>query len=335
MKILYGSDLVNELRRNCDRIKNRLWIAVPFIGGLDSVKKIIGRQWIDNNEISVKLLADIDEFNNFNSKTVTQFYQQGEIKHLAGLHAKIFITDDTCLITSANLTNTAFTKRHEIGIFLDETNSAKAISIFNSWWKKAEEVDDPNLMVFKSKADSTEDRSDPNTKLASLWSLPDEPREINYWLKPIGVTDYPVTEDRKFDSPTDDLHFSVYPKAVKIDDLLIGYGIGAKRILTIYKVTSEPIEATEEEIAEEEWKERWSWYVKAKNLTVDFGANWVKHSMYASSIVEDYLKIRPEGQITKVGGKTLGGLSYKRDKINLDPDFAKFILGKVTAMNKK
>jgi len=55
MKVLYGNDLVKELRKNSNYIKKRLWIAVPYIGGLKSILRILGREWIDNPKISVRL----------------------------------------------------------------------------------------------------------------------------------------------------------------------------------------------------------------------------------------------------------------------------------------
>lgn len=334
MKILYGEDLVNELRKNCDSIKKRLWIAVPFIGGLESVRRIIGRQWIENSNLSIRLLTDINEFNNFNSEIIKLFNKQGRIKHLAGLHAKIFIADNVCLITSANLTNMAFSKRHEIGIFLDGTSSSKTISIFESWWKKSEKVSLENLRTFVRKEfTSTEERA--GAVLPSLWSLPKDPCEINYWLKPIGETENPITEDRLFNAVQDNLHFSTKePKGVKVDDILIAYGVGVKRILSIYRVISEPIKIAEEKM-DKDWMKRWPWYVSAKNITPNFGKNWAKHNLYANNIKENYLTKCPNGFITKVKGKTLGALCFGIDKINLDPDFAKFIIQQVANIDDK
>ncbi len=334
MKILYGSELVTELRKNCDRIKQRLWIAVPYIGGLNTVRRIFGRPWIENSRLSIRLLTDTNEFSNFNSETVKLFHQLGHIKHLEGLHAKIFITDNTCLITSANLTHTAFTKRHEIGIFLDEEHSAKTISIFTAWWNKAEEVPIININKYSNiKIESSEEHA--GSFLKKLWTLPEDPGEINYWLKPIGVTGHPITEDRVFDQLEDNLHFHWHPKSVEINDILIGYGIGAHRILSIYQVTSKGIQVTEDEIAEDGWLERWSWYVTAKNLTPNFGKKWAEYNLYASDLLHAYLKENTEGYITKVKGKTLGGLNFRRDKINLDPDFARFIIRHIKDIDSK
>lgn len=174
MKILHGQNLVNQLRKHSDQITQRLWIAVPYIGGLDSVRRILGRNWIENPNVSVRLLADTSEFNNFNSDTIELFHERGEIKHLAGLHAKIFITDDQCLLTSANLTNRAFTQRHEIGIYLQRQSASNSIKLFEEWWKKAEKVSIENLnLLTKRKRTSVEERS--GNKLAHIWTLPNDP----------------------------------------------------------------------------------------------------------------------------------------------------------------
>ena len=95
MQTLYGEDLVNELRRISDTTKNRLWIAVPYIGGKSAVEKILGDSHILNKSIDVRLLTDIAEYNNFNAETIKAFLRRGKIKSLAGLHAKIYIIDDS------------------------------------------------------------------------------------------------------------------------------------------------------------------------------------------------------------------------------------------------
>jgi len=174
MIILYGEELVKELRKHSDNLTERLWIAVPFIGGLQSVRKIIGKNWIENPNVSIRLLTDTDEFNHFNSETIQLIHERGEIKHLSGLHAKIFITDNDCLITSANLTNTAFSKRHEIGIYLDNKASNDTIEVFEEWWKKAEKVSLENLnQLIKKKTTSTEEQS--GNHLKTIWVLPSDP----------------------------------------------------------------------------------------------------------------------------------------------------------------
>src|SRR6476620_6659200 len=180
MKTLYGEDLVNELRRISDTVKSRLWIAVPYIGGKSAIEKILGENYIHNKRINVRLLTDIAEYNNFNAETIKAFIDRGEIKSLPGLHAKIYIVDNSCLITSANLTNTAFSKRHEIGIFVNPEDSKQTIAIFEAWWQKSATVLAEHLKpIIKKKSTSTEEQS--GSRLPNLWKLPQKPTKINFW----------------------------------------------------------------------------------------------------------------------------------------------------------
>ena len=77
---------------------------------------------------------------NFNSDSLRKFLDKGIIKNIPGLHAKVYIIDDTSFITSANLTNTAFSKRAEIGIHLTKSESKEVIKQYESWWKEGEIV---------------------------------------------------------------------------------------------------------------------------------------------------------------------------------------------------
>lgn len=115
MNVHSGKHLSTELRKACDSVEHRLWIASPYIGAWKSVRRILGKSWWDK-EVDVKLLSD--EEANPNGDTLRRFAQRGLIYHLRGLHAKIYIIDNKVLLTSANLTRTAFSCRYESGIFL-------------------------------------------------------------------------------------------------------------------------------------------------------------------------------------------------------------------------
>lgn len=332
MKTLYGQDLVNELRAIADSLSERLWIAVPYIGSAPDIKKIIGSNWIDNPKLSIRLITDTNEFTRINNETIKLFYEHGCIKHLSGVHAKIYILDNTCLITSANLTKTAFTKRHEIGVFLEGHFADDAIAIFENWWEKSEEISKNSLKVIIDEKNIYSEESGNN--LPVLWELPSALSEINYWLKPIGFTEEPVTENRLFNELKTPLDFSQQPVGVKVKDVFIAYGVGAKRILSVYRGGSSPIRYSEAEIIDDDRKERWSWYILSDNLTPNFGEQWSHHNLYASNLVQEYLIKNPNGFITKVGGKTLGALSFRKDKIHLDSQFAQYIIDRVEKLNE-
>ena len=173
MKVLYGKNLVEELRKLSNNIENRLWIAVPYIGNPKSVRQILGKAWFDKPSVSVKLITDTSDLTCIDTETIQHFHERGEIKSLNGLHAKIYIIDNNCLITSANLTKTAFSKRHEIGVLLSSTESKDAIDVFNNYWEMAEDIEIDKLnKIFSSKWGSKEETS---VSLPTLFNLPDDP----------------------------------------------------------------------------------------------------------------------------------------------------------------
>jgi len=158
MKILHGQQLVNELRKLSDNVKNRIWISAPYIGNPNSIGKILGKRWFDSPSINIKLLTDVSDLSCIDTQTLQLFHNRGQVKTLLGLHAKIYIIDNTCLITSANLTSTAFSKRYEIGIICNSNQSKLTIDIFEEWWSKSKNIDPDKLnKIFKSKIDSNEE----------------------------------------------------------------------------------------------------------------------------------------------------------------------------------
>lgn len=81
------------------------------------------------------------------------------------------------------------------------------------------------------------------------------------WLKPVGHSEDHIQIGHSFAELNPRLHFSKRrPSSVKMDDILITYGVGVQSILSIYKVDSNPLFITEEDI-ENGYDERWPWYV--------------------------------------------------------------------------
>lgn len=129
--ILTEQEQIDTLRSKCENAQYRIWIASPFIGSLKNVQKIIGGKW-RLPSINCKILTDIkggfikkDTFDEFMNNQV-------EIRHLLSLHAKIYIIDDWCLVTSANLTGTAFLCRYEMGSTSEKSKELE--TIFDKWW---------------------------------------------------------------------------------------------------------------------------------------------------------------------------------------------------------
>ncbi len=137
MILLTEQKQIDTLREKCDNAKRRIWIASPYIGSLKDVKKIIGGKW-KLPSIDCRVLTDIEA--GFIRQDM--FYEfinnQIEIRSLSSIHAKIYIVDDWCLITSANLTGTAFLCRYEMGLATDDI--AEIENTYLRWWNNADGV---------------------------------------------------------------------------------------------------------------------------------------------------------------------------------------------------
>lgn len=141
--MIYSVDnLANSLRSHCDGVKHRVWISAPFIGELKDVLRIIGSAW-KRSDIDFKVITDI-ETGFIRKNTYNEFVHSHHdcIKSLKSLHAKVYVVDDWCLITSANLTGTAFSKRYEVGV--DSVDIHEAEAFFMSIW------DNPKARIITS-----------------------------------------------------------------------------------------------------------------------------------------------------------------------------------------
>src|SRR5947209_7788364 len=130
MQIETGKNLSHILRSLTNKVQDRLWIAVPYVGGWQAVKSVLGRQWLESDEVSFRLLTDVTNTAWLDRQSILKMDSHGKIKHLRGLHAKVYIIDDRVLVASANLTETAFERRYEIGLFLSNNESAPVIEHF-------------------------------------------------------------------------------------------------------------------------------------------------------------------------------------------------------------
>lgn len=149
--ILSGQSLVDTLREHCDQAKERIWIASPYIGTFKDVQKIIGVNWM-RSHIDFRVLTDI-ESGFIRHDTYTEFIASPhtEIRSLFNLHAKIYLIDDWCLLTSANLTGMAFSARHEVGQVV--SGPEQVVKLFDQWWRKAQAVSSVPKSLPKSLAD--------------------------------------------------------------------------------------------------------------------------------------------------------------------------------------
>lgn len=184
MQIETGEGLVQCLRELGNGIKRRLWVAVPYIGSLKLIRQVLGKRWLELKGIDVRLITDFSRPENFDYDAIKSFKREGSIKTIAGLHAKVYILDDKVLVASANLTNTAFSKRLEIGIFLNGKEAQKVVTYYKRWWEKeAEDIRGLNRLRTVRKKDLYREVDELLMgQLKKRWTLPPDPGDPRRWF---------------------------------------------------------------------------------------------------------------------------------------------------------
>jgi len=176
MQIGTAKELSRKLRSLADKVQHRLWVAVPYVGGWNAVKSLLGLRWRDSDEVRFRLLTDTTNTGWLDRQTIEVMNSHGKIKHLLGLHAKVYIIDNHALVASANLTEKAFSRRHEMGVFLSPNESRQVIKNFEDWWDHDAEPTPEGWLKGLRKASHKLGNEEPSkSTLSKLYSLPPLP----------------------------------------------------------------------------------------------------------------------------------------------------------------
>ncbi len=123
------------IARNAD-----LRIACPYLT-LDYLRRLIGVS------ASWRLLTEIEEWlaslGRDERRSARDFIVENErqIRHAAGLHAKVLIGARGALIGSANFTTSGIQRRTEMAVFVDdEPNQLELVNWFDAQWNQAKHI---------------------------------------------------------------------------------------------------------------------------------------------------------------------------------------------------
>jgi hypothetical protein len=180
MKTLHGYLLGKTIRSLSDSSRSRVWLISPYIGRCPAVKALLGSSWWQQGLLELRVITDILNGSYVNRGTVAWLASRGTVRTLPGVHAKIYIFDEKAVLTSANLTETAFTRRREAGILLDESESQELIQLVRIWWdENCSEVSEEDLSNWAEKGIPNEGEKE-GAGLRQLWSLPEMPSDSDF-----------------------------------------------------------------------------------------------------------------------------------------------------------
>lgn len=349
------NEIINNLTRN-NHLKRLLasfenatdvLIVSPFISSSIDFFPFIKLKKLDRLRLLTTLKPkDLDQYSKvLFFKSLFNFCNQSNIKLEIlienTLHGKVYISkfekgNSEAIITSANFTNNGLRLNNEWGTII--TNQEQISELENGILSKvilqplSESEIDYFLEVIANNPKKTTNGNPTSLNLSEKIKLKDNPylinQNINYWLKPIGVSGENIPWNRVFDEIDSDLHFSkLKPRGVKKNDILICYAVGHSNILSIYKVKSD-VKYTGNK------NDRWPYYVVGENLTPYYGQNWNSQDITITNQKNAVIK-QGKFNITPSGKNSFGSLMRGADKLKLTPEFGEYLINKIAKIDNE
>lgn len=256
------------------------------------------------------------------------------------LHGKVYIfkngnTSQNAIITSANITHNGLSRNHEWGCCLSDritidkleqniTSTIKYSLTADMLQKISLELDE------YSKKHPKQPKEKPSININDF-IIPDIFKidldsDTRIFIKPVGSADEPIY-DGDYSKETEQYFSKKRPIAVRNGDYLISYGVGSRKIISIFKVISKDPISTGQDV-------RWPWYVDVENVTPKLGSVWFEKDLYIMEIANEYVEMYGSN-LTNNGGDTLGALQYGVDKIQLDHDFGTYLMELILNIESK
>ncbi len=332
-----GNNHYTEIKKLAS-ISDELVIVSPFCFGdfnffFDKV--------VSNNRIkSITLITTLQNEEAINKISSLQSFQN-EAKNLNinnkifinnRLHGKVYLfksnnINHSAIITSANITHNGLSRNHEWGYYFSNTsaidNLEQNINSTIQYQLTANIIHEISLKLDEYNKEHPKQAKERPSININNFIIPqiykvDITSYTRIFIKPIGSTSEPIY-DGDYSKAVKQYFSKKRPKAVRNGDYLIAYGVGSRKIVSIFKVISKaPIYSGSDD-------ERWPWYVEVDNITPKLGSQWFNKNLYIMDIANEYVDMFGLN-LTNNGGDTLGALQWGVDKIQLDHNFGTYLM---------
>ncbi|MEA2206256.1 MAG: hypothetical protein QOE77_3032 [Blastocatellia bacterium] len=149
-----------------------------------------------------------------------------------------------------------------------------------------------------------------------------EQQRRQFWIVLWGDPEHSADEDAQvFDEPFYDHGFRRKPEAFEIGDILFVHRIHVSQIIFVGEVLELPRESLKGDSEQDWWRERWSWSVRLRNLTPEYGAHW-RNAQRTFPLKDQYNSLHPNEQVN------IGGLQHGVH-VRIPESFAKFLLDEI------
>ena len=153
----------------------------------------------------------------------------------------------------------------------------------------------------------------------TLERLRNDSHAKQYWIVLGGYPDQSVEEGEQiFDEPIYDHGLPKHVSGMEVGDILFVHRIHASQIIYVGELLETARASTIAQAERQEWRERWSWGIKLRNLTPEYGTHW-KCSERTFSHANQFNQLTPYQQIN------IRRLNYG-SPVKISRSFAEFLL---------
>jgi hypothetical protein len=145
-RFLSQGELYATILQKSLETKEILWVCSPYLGS--GCHKVFSQEILINPPTDIRFIFPVNdvavkggEVDPYEIQYLTEHFRGINIKSHDTFHSNMFIFDNSALVTSANLTVSAFENNIEVGVLLDGADAEAIRSYFNeSLWNTAKPV---------------------------------------------------------------------------------------------------------------------------------------------------------------------------------------------------
>jgi hypothetical protein len=147
VRFLSCSELYDAIQKMSLELKDTLWVCSPYLGS--DAHQVFSQEILKNPPADIRFVFRVNDVavkrGEVNPYEVQYFMEhfKNSVKSNDNFHSKIYIFDKCALVTSANLTKTAFENNVESGVLLEGPEVDEVKSFFEkSLWQNAKPIKD-------------------------------------------------------------------------------------------------------------------------------------------------------------------------------------------------
>ena len=161
-----------------------------------------------------------------------------------------------------------------------------------------------------------------------LRSVLQDAHNRQFWIVLWGDPSHSPDEDAQiFNEPFYDQGLPRNVPQIRIGDILFVHRIHISKIIFVGEVVDLPRRSTAAETEKEDWRKRWNWSLRLKNLTPEYGAWWRRRARKTFDLNEEFNDLHSDAPVNI--RRLLFG-----SHVQIPKRFAEFLLNEIASIPK-